>query len=318
MAKPKAAKGAKPKPKQQPEKQEHAKPEAAADAAAATNGEHQAVATPPLEAATPAPAQEPEAPAPALATAEPVATSSVDIFWTGPSVPAETEVSRQTTWLARCEDFQGKEAKVVLTVPRFEGAGRPRYVPMILNDEGGWIALESDRHGHCRGYEHLAKAIAELETFWRARTGRRQLTTNAAEIVLAAEQNGIAQITEETEDMTKKSSTKTSPNADAASAKATKKKGATPKKGKGAESGKMSAIDAAAKVLGQAKDPMNCQDMIKAMSDKGLWTSPGGKTPHATLYSAILREIKAKGKDSRFKKTERGTFALNAAAAAKS
>ena len=31
--------------------------------------------------------------------------------------------------------------------------------------------------------------------------------------------------------------------------------------------------------------------MIDAMTTKGLWTSPGGKTPHATLYSAILREI---------------------------
>jgi len=29
-----------------------------------------------------------------------------------------------------------------------------------------------------------------------------------------------------------------------------------------------------------------------------------------TVYSAILREISAKGKDARFKKTERGKFAL--------
>jgi len=45
------------------------------------------------------------------------------------------------------------------------------------------------------------------------------------------------------------------------------------------------------------------------MGSKGYWTSPGGKTPHATLYSAILREIVAKGKESRFKKTEAGKFA---------
>jgi hypothetical protein len=72
---------------------------------------------------------------------------------------------------------------------------------------------------------------------------------------------------------------------------------------------KMSAIDAAAKVLGEAGEAMNCQEMIKAMGEKGYWTSPGGKTPHATLYSAILREIQAKGNDARFKKTERGKFA---------
>jgi hypothetical protein len=72
---------------------------------------------------------------------------------------------------------------------------------------------------------------------------------------------------------------------------------------------KLSAIDAAAKVLGDAKEPMNCGEMIEAMTTKGLWTSPGGKTPAATLYSAILREINVKGKESRFTKTERGRFA---------
>ena len=32
---------------------------------------------------------------------------------------------------------------------------------------------------------------------------------------------------------------------------------------------------------------MNCQEMIEAMAAKGYWKSPGGKTPAATLYSAI-------------------------------
>src|SRR5438034_2378066 len=41
---------------------------------------------------------------------------------------------------------------------------------------------------------------------------------------------------------------------------------------------KLSAIDGAARVLGEAGEPMNCQDMIKAMAEKGYWTSPGGKT----------------------------------------
>ena len=70
----------------------------------------------------------------------------------------------------------------------------------------------------------------------------------------------------------------------------------------------MSALDAAAKVLGESGQEMNCQEMIKAMSEKGYWKSPGGLTPHATLYSAILRELKAKGAEARFRKTERGKF----------
>lgn len=74
---------------------------------------------------------------------------------------------------------------------------------------------------------------------------------------------------------------------------------------------KTSALDAAAKVLAGA-DTMTTKEMIEAMAEQKLWSSPGGKTPDRTLYSAILREIAAKGKDARFKKTERGRFALAA------
>jgi len=73
---------------------------------------------------------------------------------------------------------------------------------------------------------------------------------------------------------------------------------------------KTGALDAAAKVLGEAKAPMTTKEMVEAMAARGYWKSPGGKTPDRTLYSAILREIVTKGKESRFKKTERGKFAL--------
>jgi hypothetical protein len=72
---------------------------------------------------------------------------------------------------------------------------------------------------------------------------------------------------------------------------------------------KTSALDAALRVLEEAGQPMNCQEMIEQMAAKGFWSSPGGKTPAATLYSAILRETQTKGDASRFVKTERGKFA---------
>ena len=75
------------------------------------------------------------------------------------------------------------------------------------------------------------------------------------------------------------------------------------------KSGKLSALDAAAKVLQESGQPMTCQELIDAMAQKGYWSSPGGRTPAATLYSAILRELKAKGDQCRFVKTERGKFA---------
>jgi hypothetical protein len=87
-----------------------------------------------------------------------------------------------------------------------------------------------------------------------------------------------------------------------APAKATKTK-------KAKADGKMSALDAAAKVLADAGEPMNTKAMIEAMAAKNLWTSPGGATPWATLYSAIAREINEKGADARFVKSERGRFA---------
>jgi hypothetical protein len=82
------------------------------------------------------------------------------------------------------------------------------------------------------------------------------------------------------------------------------------KKTKEPKAKKTSALDAAMRVLEEAGQPMTCPEMIEAMTAKGYWTSPGGATPAATLYSAILREINAKGKGSRFVKTERGKFAL--------
>ena len=104
--------------------------------------------------------------------------------------------------------------------------------------------------------------------------------------------------------MSKKTTTKAKAPKATKSAKATKAKAAKPPKEK-----KVSAIDAAAQVLTSSKEAMNCKEMIDAMAKKALWTSPGGKTPHATLYSAIIREIAVKGKEARFTKTERGKFA---------
>ncbi len=74
--------------------------------------------------------------------------------------------------------------------------------------------------------------------------------------------------------------------------------------------GKLSALDAAAKVLAESGEPMTTKEMIEAMAAKGLWTSPGGATPDRTLYSAILRELNLKGTDARFVKTERGKFTV--------
>jgi hypothetical protein len=82
----------------------------------------------------------------------------------------------------------------------------------------------------------------------------------------------------------------------------------TPKAAK--PDGKLSQLDAAVKVLAEAGTPMTTKAMIEAMATKGYWTSPGGATPHATLYSALIREISQKGDASRFLKADKGLFGL--------
>ena len=118
---------------------------------------------------------------------------------------------------------------------------------------------------------------------------------------------------------TKKRAKKTTKSKKATSPKktATKKtKVAAAKKAatKSAKPKRVSAIDAAAQVLKKTGKPMRAQELIAAMAEQKLWTSPGGKTPHATLYAAIIREITTKGAAARFTKVERGQFAFNAKA----
>lgn len=77
---------------------------------------------------------------------------------------------------------------------------------------------------------------------------------------------------------------------------------------------RVSALDGAAQVLagltGQEADQgITAQELIDRMAKRKLWTSPGGRTPQATLYAAMIREIAAKKGAARFRKVSRGRFA---------
>jgi hypothetical protein len=74
-----------------------------------------------------------------------------------------------------------------------------------------------------------------------------------------------------------------------------------------------SALDAAAQVLAglgkaESNSGLTAADLIERMSKAKLWTSPGGKTPAATLYAAMTREITKKGNSSRFTRPGPGRF----------
>ncbi len=82
-----------------------------------------------------------------------------------------------------------------------------------------------------------------------------------------------------------------------------KKRGVPPK-------GKMSAVDAAARVLDEVKEPLNVKQ-IAEIADRLNYCELPGATPSATISSAIQKEIKDKGGNARFVRTERGKYTFN-------
>ena len=95
----------------------------------------------------------------------------------------------------------------------------------------------------------------------------------------------------------------------AAQARATSTKRRGTVTDKPAEPKTLSGLDAAAQVLREVGEPMNAQDLVARILERGLWTTEG-KTPAATIYAAMIREVQAKGSASRFQKVDRGRFAI--------
>lgn len=96
----------------------------------------------------------------------------------------------------------------------------------------------------------------------------------------------------------KRAATKTAKGADA------KVKAVKPKPAR-----KPSGLDVAAKVLSDAGKPLGAKAIVETMLAKGLWKT-NGKTPAATIYAAMLREVDNKPGESRFEKVGRGLFTL--------
>ena len=83
----------------------------------------------------------------------------------------------------------------------------------------------------------------------------------------------------------------------------------TPKKAKTSKQPKegMSALDAAHKVLVEISTPLNAKQITEVIIERGYCPNLKGVTPHATISSAVQREI-SKGIGSRFYKAGKGLF----------
>ena len=153
---------------------------------------------------------------------------------------------------------------------------------------GGWDATNL-----ATGKKILIKSAQRLQGEVGPRRGRAKATNESNEFAVENEPATVNSVGSE------------SSTAGAVLTKPRKPKASTETADAGDK--RLSCIVAALKVLSESATPMNAQELIAAMQGKGYWTSPGGVTPHATLYSAILREL-AKGDTSRFVKTSRGRF----------
>jgi hypothetical protein len=97
----------------------------------------------------------------------------------------------------------------------------------------------------------------------------------------------------------------------AAPEKAAKKaKGEKGEKKSRARGGSVSSLDAAEQVLTETKVGMTSGALCKAMTEKGLWTSPSSKNPSAGVNGAIWTDMKKNGENSRFVKVGRGLYGL--------
>ena len=172
------------------------------------------------------------------------------------------------------------------------------------NRHGGWDAtnLETGKKVRIQSAQRLRIAVGGGAATGAKRAGSKKRTKAEAQPAQTSVPTGEDVATPETP---------AQGGADGESPAETQKA----KKPKGTRAAKepkekrMSGLDAAAKVLEESGQPMSAKEMIEAAEAKGYWKSPGGKTPHATLYSAIIREIATRAGEARFRKTDRGRFA---------
>jgi len=69
----------------------------------------------------------------------------------------------------------------------------------------------------------------------------------------------------------------------------------------------LTLLEAAYRVLREAKKPLSCQEVIDRAFKKKLYRS-NGASPQNSLNSALANEIKTKGENARFVKVGRGLF----------
>jgi len=187
-----------------------------------------------------------------------------------------------------------------------------------VNPHGGWNAVNVDtkRDVHIRGAHRLRRRVgpkvkppvtsAEVQASKTAAAGGGSTASGLAKDKLS---DGVKRDLAAIDQKLATPDPKLDADVEAAKkARAEKKAKAAKPKGER----RPSLLSLAAEVLAEAKTPMDCKSIVEKVLAKGTWKT-SGKTPAATLYSAIIREIGKLGDKARFRKTDRGQFEAVAA-----
>jgi len=183
---------------------------------------------------------------------------------------------------------------------RIKSAQRLRYA--MAKKDGKWrrvpAGAEKDATRANVGGEGAAQGDAKAA---RTRASQRSAASQSSKAKVDAWRKDVAAKTRSDPEERRKQNEKER------RAKAAAKRGrkASPKP----KAKRPSLLDLAAEVLAEAKEPLDCKTIVEKVLASGRWQTRG-KTPEATLYSAITREISKKGDDARFEKVDRGQFQL--------
>jgi hypothetical protein len=162
------------------------------------------------------------------------------------------------------------------------------------NSHGGWNATNTatGKRIHIKSAQRLrGPALSTISAADQRRIAREMRAEDAAATAAEPEVNPTVEVVTG------------QPVPEATPAKRSRKAAGEPKPKR------VSLLDAAIEILRRKGEPMRTKELVAEAAAAGLWTSPAGRTPEATLFSALLREIATKGDQARVKKADRGLFA---------
>lgn len=175
------------------------------------------------------------------------------------------------------------------------------------NPHGGWDGVNVTTNRKVR-----IKSPQRLRGKSPARPGGKRVVTKAEYEAEAKREADIAKAVDavETGDLAKGVTVPTGARKTKKAAKDAKPAGKRDTGERAAKGAKRpSGLDAAAQVLADADEPLSVKEIVALMLERKLWQT-SGKTPSATIYAAMTREIATKGDAARFCKVARGKFEL--------